>query len=121
MRDRIELLIEGISSSKVRGKYSKMPRRRYRDIINALERDGELTPKIADELLWIDGLFNRVRFRPRAVTDQEVSELKVSYQLAGKFLPPLPDEAGLPEPPTQAPPEPLAAEAPSSRSAASVA
>ncbi|KAB2919952.1 MAG: hypothetical protein F9K29_03595 [Hyphomicrobiaceae bacterium] len=115
IRDRLELLIEGISSARVRGKYSRMPRRRYRDIINRLEQDGELTPKIATELLRIETLFNKVRFRPRSVTVEEVSDFKVAYDLVGKFLPPLPDDSPLSEPqmpplPTDA--EPAAASAP---------
>jgi hypothetical protein len=72
VRDRLELLIEDISSSRVRSKYSKMPRRRYRDIINALERDRELTAKVADTLLSMEGVFNRARFKPRGVADSDV-------------------------------------------------
>ena len=88
-RERIELLIEGISRTRVRSKYSKMPRRRYRDIINALEKDGELTLKIANELLRMEALFNRVRFRPSSVTAQEAADFAVSYNVVSKFLPEL--------------------------------
>jgi hypothetical protein len=51
MRDRLELLIEEISSSRLHDKYSRMPRRRYGDIINALEKDGELGTHIANTLI----------------------------------------------------------------------
>jgi hypothetical protein len=93
IRDRLEILIEDISSSRVRGKYSKMPRRRYRDIINALEKDRELTAKIANTLLAMEGTFNRARFKPRGVGDGDVVAMVDAYNLVSRFLPPSPDGA----------------------------
>lgn len=42
-RDRMELAVEGIGSSRTRAKYSRLPRYTYRDVINALETDGVIS------------------------------------------------------------------------------
>jgi len=122
IRDRLELLIEAIPSGRVRGKYSKMPRRRYRDIVNALEKDGELRAKIANTLLGMETTFNRARTRPKSVTDADAADFVVAYQLVREFLPESPDGSDLPPQfraaPPQTAPRPAAAATASSSQAA---
>jgi hypothetical protein len=112
IRDRLEILIEDISSSRVRGKYSKMPRRRYRDIVNALEKDRELTAKVANTLLAMEGTFNQARFKPRGVGDQDALAMVEAYNLVSRFLPPSPDGAPQVDVPPAVPTQPRDSVAP---------
>lgn len=102
-RDRLELLIEQISRSRVRAKYSRMDRYTYRGVISALETDGYLTRTVSDKLRAMDTVFNTVKFRPNAITDQQVIDFNQLYELPNGKLPKLPDEDVLPE---EAPPLP---------------
>jgi hypothetical protein len=94
LKDRVELTIQSISHKSVRNKYSKMPRRTYRDIITALRKDGVLTPGVAIELLRLDHQYPVLRFKARQVTPQEVETFVEALQKinATRVLPPLPTE-----------------------------
>ena len=50
LKERIDLRIQDIPRKNVRAKYSHMGRRSYRGVINALEEDGILSSKLADDL-----------------------------------------------------------------------
>ncbi len=106
VRERLEFMIENISRARVRGKYSKLPRYNYRRVINALQTDGEMTSKVCNELLRMDTLFNTIRFRPKGVTNEELSKFEDAYNLVDRFLP------RLPEPPSSPQPEPTLSPAP---------
>jgi hypothetical protein len=92
IRDRIELAIENIGHRSVRGKYARIARYSYADVINALRKDREISPTVASRLLQMDAMFNRLKFRPKAVTPSQVSQFKAWLDLVDAFLPRLPDE-----------------------------
>jgi hypothetical protein len=95
VRDRLELLIEGIRHARVRGKYSRIPRYTYREVINALQRDGEIaSAQVADRLRNMDTTFNILKFRPRTVTGSDVAQFNSDLEFVDPYLPRLPDEAG---------------------------
>lgn len=103
VRERIELKIEGIRSGRVRRKYSKLPRRSYKGVIEALRKDGEIEPNPYTALLDMNSMFQKVKWRPDRVTDEEVKEFDYLLRRIDGELPPLsPDQAELPlqpEPP----------------------
>jgi hypothetical protein len=107
IRDRLELVIENISGSRVRGKYSKFPRYNYRRVINALHSDGEVTPKVANELLSMDTMFNTLKFRPKEIGTDEFEKFQDSYNIVDKFLPKLPDTPAPQPAPEQPDPSPF--------------
>jgi hypothetical protein len=94
VRDRIELLIEDIASTRLRGKLSKMRRNRYRDIVTLLEQRGKLGAHTADTLRKMDLFFNQARFKPQGVSDVDVAKFVVDYQVVDRELPELPDGSG---------------------------
>jgi hypothetical protein len=106
IRDRLELVIENISGNRVRGKYSKFPRYNYRRIVNALQMDREVTPKVSNELLRMDTMFNTVKFRPKGISAEEFEKFQDSYNVVDKFLPRLPDTS-LPHPEPEPDPAPF--------------
>jgi hypothetical protein len=91
-RDRLELAIEGISRSNVRGKYGKLPRYTYRRVINALEADGVISPTVSNKLRTMDTRFNTLKFRPKSVTNADVVEFVELFELPNAKLPRLPEE-----------------------------
>jgi hypothetical protein len=97
-RDRMELAIEGIGSSRTRAKYSKLPRYTYRDVINALETDGIIGRTVSDKLRSMDTAFNTYKFRPKSVSAEEVASFRQLFELPKSRLPKLPDEEPPPEP-----------------------
>jgi hypothetical protein len=90
-RDRMELAIEGIGSSRVRAKYSKLPRYTYRYVINALETDGLIGRTVSDKLRSMDTAFNKYKFRPKSITAEEVDAFRELFSLPNSRLPRLPD------------------------------
>jgi hypothetical protein len=98
-RDRIELAIEGIGSSRTRAKYSKLPRYTYRDVINALETDGTIGRTVSDKLRSMDTAFNTYKFRPKSVSAEEVARFIQLFELPNSRLPKLPDEESPPSSP----------------------
>jgi hypothetical protein len=80
-----------------------MDRYTYRAVISALEADGYLTRTVSDKLRAMDTLFNTVKFRTSAITDQEVRDFDQLYDLPNGKLPKLPNEKVLTE---EAPPLP---------------
>jgi hypothetical protein len=97
IRDRLEYLIEGLPS-RLRRKYSRIPRYTYREVINALQRDGVIrAAQVADALRSMDTTFQILRFRPRRVSAADVAEFRNRFELVDPDLPRLPDEDdGLP-------------------------
>ena len=91
-RDRMELAIENISRSSVRGKYGKLPRYRYEEVIVHLRRDGILTDRERNELLRMDASFSRYKFKPKAITPEEALSFEESYHMGTKSLPLLPEQ-----------------------------
>jgi hypothetical protein len=102
-RDRIELAIEGITRSRVRAKYSKLPRYTYRDVVNALETDGVIARAVSDKLRGMDTAFNTYKFRPKSVTSAEVAAFKQLFELPDSRLPKLPKDETPQEPPAASP------------------
>jgi hypothetical protein len=99
VRDRLELAIEQIGRARVRAKYSRIPRYRYRDVINALESDDAVRPSVADKLRRMDNLFQTLKFRPATVKDFDVAEFRQGLEFVHRWLPRLPDGEGpLPSP-----------------------
>ena len=93
VRDRIELLIEGIRHAGVRSKYSRIARYTYRYVINALQRDGIIqSAQVADKLRSMDTAFNILKFRPRTVSATDVAEFNSALEFVDPHLPKLPDE-----------------------------
>lgn len=94
LKDRIELKIQEISHKRVRGKYSQMARRTYRDVINALQEDRLLKPGVAIRLLEMDHQYQVLKFRPRNVTAEQVEKFVEGLQIinANRALPHLPTE-----------------------------
>jgi hypothetical protein len=74
-----------------------MDRYTYRGVISALEADGYLTRTVSDKLRAMDTLFNTVKFRPNAISDQQVRDFNQLYELPNGKLPKLPDEEVSPE------------------------
>ena len=101
-RDRLELAIEGISRSRVRGKYSKLDRYSYRDVINALEKDGVIAPTVSNDLRAMDIKFNTLKFRPQSITSAQAAAFKQLFELPDARLPKLPEDEppGTPMAPT---------------------
>lgn len=92
LRDRLELAIEGISRSSVRGKYSRMPRVSYRNVIKALEEDGVLSAAPANKLLALDTQFSRLKFRPSTTTAEDAKQFREPAEYFDRWLPRLPVE-----------------------------
>ncbi len=95
LKDRIDLRIEDIPQKRVRSKYSHMGRRTYREIINALQKDGVLKPGIAVRLLQLDHEYQVLRFKPKDVSPAQVATFEEVLQIVNgsRALPPLPNEA----------------------------
>lgn len=102
-RDRIEASIEGMLRTSMRGKYSKIPRYTYADVIVQLRKDRVLGPKQMAELLRMDTFFNSAKFKPKSVTSQDVSSFKESYLIGTRGLPKLPEAEATGEPETYSP------------------
>jgi hypothetical protein len=92
LKERIELKIERIPRANVRGKYSRMKRRSYLDIIGALRKDHLLWPAVANKLSELDTRFHALKFRPTSVTAADVRVFEEGEQIADKALPPLPED-----------------------------
>src|SRR5262245_31236008 len=102
VRDRIELLIEGIRHAGVRSKYSRIARYTYRNVINALQKDGIIAlAQVADKLRSMDTTFNILKFRPRTVSATEVAEFNSALAFVDPYLPKLPDAELSADPPTE--------------------
>ena len=99
LKDRIDLRIEAIPQKRVRSKYSHMGRRTYREIINALQKDGVLKPGIAVRLLQLDHEYQVLKFKPKDVSPAQVATFQEALQIinGSRALPPLPNE-GIDEP-----------------------
>ena len=89
-RDRIELAIEEIPRSRVRGKYGRLPRYDYSEVIVSLQKDSVLTPKERTELLRMNDTFNYLKFRPTKTTQQQATEFGELYAIGTRRLPDLP-------------------------------
>ncbi len=99
MRDRIELAIERISHKTVRGKYSKINRYSYRDVIVSLHEDGEISSSVETALLNMNVLFLGLRARPAKTTSADLAQMRAWVKAVNGALPKLPK----PRPPTGAP------------------
>lgn len=107
-RDRIELAIEQITDRRIKPKYGKIARYNYNDIIITMRDDGVLaSPKAFTALIAMNGLFQRLKLRPNAVTPQEVEQFTQHLKDINGALPKLPKAKVPPTPPT---PMPVAAE-----------
>jgi hypothetical protein len=73
-RDRIELAIEEVPR-RSRGKYSRIRRYNYLDVIDALRKDGVLGPAVANKLQGMDTRFNTLKFQA------EVNQARGRYEL----------------------------------------
>jgi hypothetical protein len=101
VRDRIELLIEGIRHAGVRSKYSRIARYTYRYVINSLQKDGVITSaQVADKLRSMDTTFNILKFRPRTVSASDVAQFTSALEFVDPHLPKLPDTELSADPPT---------------------
>lgn len=93
LKDRLELQIQEIGHKRVRAKYSQMPRRTYRDVINSLRDDGEIPSGVATKLLTLDHEYQVLRFRPKSATAAQLALFQEGEQLADRVLPDLPESA----------------------------
>jgi hypothetical protein len=93
IKERIELKVQDIPQQKVRTKYSRMPRRTYHNIINALRNDGLLKPvHVVLKLLELDHEYQVLRFKPKDVATKDVAKFVEALQIVNgtRALPPLP-------------------------------
>lgn len=87
VRERIELAIKRIGHKAVRGKYAKIPRYNYRDVIVALAADGEIKSQAELALLSMNTCFLKLRSRPVSATPADVAQFKEWHRLVNGSLP----------------------------------
>ena len=93
IKDRMELKIESISHRSTRRKYSRLPRVTYKDVIDALLKDGFIGRGVANQLNQLDTAFHTLKFRPKKVTQAEAERFREGLQIVDRELPDLPEEA----------------------------
>lgn len=90
-RDRMEFAIEEITDRRIKPKYGKIARYNYNDIIITLRDDGIISSdKAFAALVSMNGLFQRLKLRPAAVTAQEAEQFKSLLKEVNGALPKLP-------------------------------
>jgi hypothetical protein len=91
VRDRLELAIERIPHKSTRGKYGKLTRYNYNDVIIGLKDDGQIKSGQAfHALMAMNGLFNRLRARPSNATAAHVEQFNEWLRDVNGSLPKLP-------------------------------
>lgn len=103
IRDRIELAIEGISHKSVRGKYSKINRYSYRDVIVTLGEDDVISRQVETALLNMNQRYLALRPRPANTTQADVEAFRQWVRQVNGAIPRLPQPK---QPPTSSRPEP---------------
>jgi hypothetical protein len=95
LKERIDLRIQEIPHKRVRAKYSRMPRRTYRNIINALLKDGVLGGVFGPKLIDLDRKYLALRFKPKEVTPQHVALFEDVLRIVNgtRALPPSTNES----------------------------
>ncbi len=73
VRERIELAVEGIKHKSVRGKYAKIDRYSYRDIIVTLREDEIIKAQAEAALLNMNQRFMALKTRPSQTTANDVA------------------------------------------------
>jgi hypothetical protein len=87
LKDRIDVLISEIPRKRVRAKYSRMHRRTYKHIIEALQKDGVLEGALGPMLIDLDRRYSALRFRPKEVTPEDVELFASVRQIINKTAP----------------------------------
>jgi hypothetical protein len=91
VRDRLELAVERIPHKATRGKYGKLTRYNYNDLIIGLRDDGQIKSGQAfHALMAMNGLFNRLRARPSNATADHVEQFADWLRQVNGSLPKLP-------------------------------
>lgn len=94
IRDRLELIVNGFTNKATRGKYSKIDRYSYLDLIQELLKDKRISPIRAAALINMNAMYLGLKRRTNRVTIAEVQQFQQWYESADKGLPKKPSDEG---------------------------